>query len=129
MTDGRDVVRGYSEDRYVYRHNSISAANQQPSKSFRNRGENYYSNRNCPEILSVFALQQRCSNDREKEIYYSFSSNDDHYFNMINYPIESSSRTPLPNSKLLNDISQTTIQETKFPQLTTRVSIDETSVK
>ena len=122
MTEDRNVVRAYSEERHVYRHN-FSSAKRQLSTSFQSTGENYYSNRNCPEILSLFALQQRRSNDREKEIRYSLTANDDHHFNMINYPIQSPAMTPIP--ALPNDISQATIKETKFPQLTSRVSIDE----
>ena len=123
MTDDRDTVRAYSEERYVYRQNSLPAK-RQLSTPFRNTGDNYYSNRNCPEILSLFALQQRHSKDREKEIYYSFSSNDDHYFNTINYPIQSPALTPIPISTLPNETSQAPSKETKFPQLTPRVSTD-----
>lgn len=123
MTDERDAVRAYSEDGQVYRHNPLPLRRQTPAP-FRHTGDNYYSNRNCPEILSVFSLHQRQAKDREKELFYSFSSsNDDHYFNTINYPI----RSPTPPSLLIpisqNDDRESRVKDTKFPELTPRVHL------
>lgn len=117
MTDDRSIVRAYSQDRQTYRHNSISV-NRKSSIEIQRTSENYYSNRNCPEILSVFAFQNRHLDGRQKQIYQS-ASNNEHYFNMINYPIQS--RTATPNLVLQN--INTEEKETKLPKVTSRVSI------
>ena len=129
MTDDKDAARAYSKDGQVYRHNPLSLRRQVPAP-FRHTGDNYYSNRNCPEILSVLSLQQRQSKDREKEIYYSYSSsNDDRYFNMLNYPIQSPPPPiiPIRTSISHNEDFEVKMKETKLPQLTHRVNINNIS--
>jgi hypothetical protein len=97
MTDDRSIVRAYSQDRQTYRHNSISV-NRKSSIEIQRTSENYYSNRNCPEILSVFAFQNRHLDGRQKQ-----------------------SRTATPNLVLQN--INTEEKETKLPKVTSRVSI------
>jgi hypothetical protein len=118
MTDDRDIVRGYSQDKQIYRHDSISMKTNSLTQ-YRRTSENYYSNRNCPEIISLFALTNRHLDNREKQIYHSVS-NDTHYFSRINYPIQSSAPTPIPNLVLENNNQQD--KQLKFPKVTPRVN-------
>lgn len=119
MTDDKNITRAYSQDRQVYRHSSISIKRKTSIQSTR-IPDNYYSNRNCPEMLSIFALSNKNLEDRKKQIYHSISS-DAQYFNMINYQIQSRSATPLPILGL--DIDDKQDIQTKLPKVTPRVSI------
>ena len=115
MTDNKGMARTYSQDRQIHRNNSISVTRKQ-SIQYSRTSENYYSNRNCPEILSLFALTNRRLDNRKNEIYNSIS-NDIHYLNMINYPIQSPPRTPM-----LNPQTENSLTETKFPKLTSSLN-------
>jgi hypothetical protein len=119
MTDDRGVVRAYSQDRQIYRHNSISMK-RKTSIEIQRTSKNYYSNRNCPEIISLLALQNRHLENQEKRIYNS-ASNDEHYYNTINYPLQSRTSTPAPNLILQNVHSKD--KEIKLPKVTSRVNI------
>jgi len=117
MTDNRDVIRGYSQDRRIHRRENISdKANS--SIKLNLTSENYYTNRNCPEILSSFDLTNRNSDER---IYHSITS-DTHHFTMINYPIQSSPSALTSSNLALNNKSKQD-KEPMFPKLTPRVCI------
>ena len=57
MTDDKGMVRAYSQDRHIYQHDSISVS-RKASIEIKRTSEKYYSNRNCPEIISLFALHK-----------------------------------------------------------------------
>jgi len=117
MTDNRDIIRGYSQERRIYRRENISdKANS--SIKLNLTSENYYSNRNCPEILSSFDLTNRNSDER---IYHSITS-DTHHFTKINYPIQSSPSAPTMSNLALNNKNKQD-KEPMFPKLTPRVCI------
>jgi hypothetical protein len=115
MTDDKGISRTYSQDRQTYRHNSISITRRTSTQSTRT-SEKYSSNRNYPEILSVLTLTNKHLEDREKQIYHSLSNNT-HYFNTINYPIQSPPTTSVHNLVLEKD------KQPKFPKVTPRVNI------
>jgi len=118
MTEEKDIARAYSQDRHTYRHDTTSIKRRTSTQITRTM-ENYYSNRNCPEILSLFALTNKQLDNRKNQIRHSIS-NDTHYFNMINYPIQSPPATPMPNLLLENDNQQE--KQTKFPKVKPKVS-------
>ena len=118
MTDDRSMIRGYSQDRHIYRHDSISVS-RKASIEITRKSDNYYSSRNCPELISLFALQNRKLDNREKRIYNSNAS-EEHYFKTVNYPIQSRTATPAPN--LIQQNIHFEDKETKLPKVTPRVS-------
>ena len=120
MTDDKAIVRGHSQDRLTYRHPTIAMVKKKTSMELYRQSADYYSNRNCPEILSLFALQQKHLEEREKRIYQS-SSNDEHYFNMINYSLQSPSPTSQSSLSFENPNSNNN-KRAVFPQVQPRQS-------
>jgi len=118
MADDKGIARAYSQDRQIYRNDLISIKRKTSTQITRTT-ENYYSNRNCPEILSLFAITNKQLDNRKNQIYHS-TSNDTHYFNMINYQIQSPPATPILNLVLENDNQQD--KQTKFPKVTSKIS-------
>lgn len=126
MTDEKgNILRSYSQDRHTYRDNSLLFT-RRTSTQFVRKSETYYSNRNCPEILSIFHLTDKNLQDRKHNIYHSVSS-DAQYFNMINYPIKS--RSPSPLHSLDFDINEKQDMQIKFPKVTPRVKYYRTNKK
>jgi hypothetical protein len=115
MSDRKITLRAYSQDRENYRRQNRSM-DTKISTNYNKTSDNYYSNRNCPEMLSIFALTNKSLDHRVKEIYRS-TANDNYNFHMINYPIESPSTSPIPNLESEND------KQPKLPILTPRVNI------
>jgi hypothetical protein len=113
MTDRNISLRGSSQDRPTYRHTSISIDTNTLTK-INIKSENYYSNRNCPEMLSLFASKNKRLDYRVNQIH---NSNDVHNFQTINYSIESSPTSPIPNQGLEND------KQPMFPKVTPRVNL------
>ena len=89
MSDDRDIVRGYSEDRRVYHHKSHPIENKTSTKI-------NLSQRNSSEMLSLFSSSIKRLDRLELATYRSIV-NDQADFHMINYPIQSRPPTPVPN--------------------------------
>jgi hypothetical protein len=118
MTDDRDIVHAYSQDRQRYRHRSLSIKTR-TSASINVTSENYYTNRNCPEMLSLFALSNKKFDNREKQTIRS-STNDRHNFHLINYEFQPPSTPHMISIPMDNDIKD---KQPILPTLTPRVSI------
>ncbi|CAF4042022.1 unnamed protein product [Rotaria sp. Silwood2] len=112
MSNNKDIVRSYFQDRSTYQHNNTSMKIKTLAE-IDMIYENDDSNRNGSIIVPLFT-----SNDREKQLYRSIS-NDTHCFNVVNYQIPHSQTAHIPNLALENSNKQQDKQP-MFPKLTPR---------
>ncbi|CAF4926576.1 unnamed protein product [Rotaria sp. Silwood1] len=118
MTNNKDIVRSYLQDRSTSQHNNTSMKTKSLTE-INTICENDYSNRHDSMITPLFIAK-----DREKQVYRSIS-NDTHCFNVVDYQIPYSQATHIPNLILENSNKQQDKQP-MFPKLTPRTK---TSIK
>ncbi|CAF1109005.1 unnamed protein product [Rotaria sordida] len=118
MTDNKDIIRSYLQDRSTCQHSNTSTKTKK-LREINMTFENDYTNRNDSIIIPLFT-----SKDGEKQLYRSIS-NDTHCFNVINYQIPHSQTTPILNLALENSTKKQDKQP-MFPKLTPKLN---TSVK